>query len=118
MADAFSDALTDLLDRCPGVAGAAFTDLDGEDIAHLGDRESLQIGAVYAGIALRRLSSAEQRAGRGGVNSMVVHGDRGAIVAVSVGDQYQLLVALEEGTPSGRVIAATAPTVAAQEEQI
>ena len=33
MADPFLDALTHLVDAVPGVTGAAFTDLDGEEIA-------------------------------------------------------------------------------------
>lgn len=118
MADLFTDALGDLVGRCPGISGAAFTDLDGEDIAHHGDRENLRLCAAYGGIALRRLSAAEARSGRGPINHVVLHGTAGGLVALSVGDEYQLVISLDDGTTPARVVTAAAETVDALEENI
>lgn len=106
MADPFLDALTHLVDSVPGVTGAAFTDLDGEEIAvhPRARREALRLAAAYEGIALRRLGQAEVKAGRTNARTLVVRGGDGALVALRVGDQYQLLVQAQRGTPPERVL--------------
>ncbi len=118
MVDPFNDALVSLVERCPGIEGAAFTDLDGEDIAHHGDRENLRLCAAYGGIALRRLTVAEQRAGRGPVQHVILRGTAGGLVALKVGDEYQLVLSLREGTLSGRVVYEAAETVETLEQNI
>ncbi len=118
MADPFTDALSGLVERCQGISGAAFTDLDGEDIAHHGDRENLRLCAAYGGIALRRLTAAEARSGRGPIRHVALHGSAGGLVALKVGDEYQLVLSLTEGTTPARVITAAAETVGALEEHI
>ncbi len=108
MADAFHDAITKLVTEVPGVTGAAFTDVDGEDIAvhPRSRRDELRLCAAYQGIALRRLAAAEVKAGRGGVRSFTLHGASGYLVTLKVGDMYQLLVQVEGTTPPARVLAA------------
>lgn len=118
MADPFTDALSGLVERCPGIQGAAFTDLDGEDIAHHGDRENLRLCAAYGGIALRRLSTAEERVGRGPIKHVVLHGTKGGLVALKVGDEYQLVLSLCEDTPAARVLSEAAETVGTLEQNI
>jgi len=118
MADAFTEALSGLVDRCSGISGAAFTDLDGEDIAHHGDRENLRLCAAYGGIALRRLTTAEARSGRGPINHVVLHGTTGGLVAMKVGDEYQLVLSLDSKTHPGQALAAARETVATLEENI
>lgn len=108
MADAFNEAITQLVSEVPGVTGAAFTDVDGEDIAvhPRSRREELRLCAAYQGIALRRLATAEAKAGRSGVQSFTVHGASGFLITLKVGDMYQLLVQVQGTTPPARVLAA------------
>lgn len=120
MPDVFTDAISKLVSDCPGVSGAAFTDLDGEEIAihpH-GRREELRLCAAYGGIALRRLGTAEERAGRVGVRTLVLHGTEGALVTLKVGDQYQLVVSLAPHVPPARVVAAARSAVETLEQNL
>ncbi len=118
MADPFHEALSDLVERCPVITGAVFADLDGEDIAVHGDRDTLRLCAAYSGIALRRLTAAEERTGRQAVQHLVLHGSKSELVSLRVGDAYQLVVALAPGAPSGRALFAAGTTVTALEDQI
>jgi predicted regulator of Ras-like GTPase activity (Roadblock/LC7/MglB family) len=106
MADPFLDALKHLVQAVPGITGAAFTDLDGEEIAvHPRERrEELRLAAAYEGIALRRLGQAELRAGRTTGQSLIVRGSAGALVALRVGDQYQILVQARSTTHPEQVL--------------
>lgn len=108
MADPLNDPLSKLIERCPTVKGAAFTDLDGEDIAlqPKDARETLRLCAAYNGIALRRLSTAEQEAGRAGVRRVVVRGRDGAVLSLKIGDEYQLVVQVDDNAQVGAVMSA------------
>lgn len=108
MADPLNAPLSKLMSQVPSVTGVAFTDLDGEDIAlkPREARETLRLCAAYNGIALRRLSAAEEGAGRGGVRRVVVRSSEGAVLSVKVGEDYQLVVKVEGDTPIGSVLAA------------
>lgn len=120
MADVFQETMSKLVAEVPGVTGAAFTDLDGEEIAvhPKARREELRLCAAYQGIALRRLASAEQKAGRGGVRSLTVRGAGGVVVTLKVGDQYQLLVQAGGATPPIRLLSAARRAAAILEENI
>ena len=106
MPDPFSDAIADLLKDCPGVIGAAFTDLQGQDIALLpkSEKETLRLCAAYGGIAMRRVSTAETEAGQ--IDHFVLQGDKGSVVTVRVADEYQLIVSVGPTTPSAHVVSA------------
>jgi predicted regulator of Ras-like GTPase activity (Roadblock/LC7/MglB family) len=108
MADVFQTTIAKLVDDVPGVTGAAFTDLDGEEIAihPKARREELRLCAAYQGIAVRRLAGVEQKAGRGGLRSLTVHGTQGLVVTLKVGDQYQLIVQAQGATAPARVLSA------------
>ncbi len=120
MADVFTDTLTRLATEVPGVEGAAFTDMDGEEIAVYPRqrREELRLCAAYQGIALRRLAQSEVRAGRGTVKSVLVRGDRGAILTLKVGDRYQLLVQFGPKAYPARAMAAARSAVSLLEQNI
>lgn len=120
MSDPFSEAITSLMDQCPSITGAVFADLDGEDIAvHPREkRDKLRLCAAYGGIALRRLSGLEAGAGRGAVRRLVLEGSGGAFVSLKVGDEYQLVLSVERGTPSGLVLAHARSAVQALEENM
>lgn len=120
MADPLNDPISKLMDRCPSVKGAAFTDLDGEDIALMPReaRETLRLCAAYNGIALRRLSTAEEEAGRAGIRRVVVRGREGAVLSLKVGDDYQLVVQVGDGQPVGAVMSAARAAARALESAI
>lgn len=120
MADVFHDAIIKLVSEIPGVTGAAFTDLDGEEIAihPKARREELRLCAAYQGIALRRLAAAEAKAGRGGMRSLTVRGGQGFVVTLKVGDQYQLLVQAGATTVPARVLSAARRAAEVLEENI
>ncbi len=110
----FAQAISDLMRACPAIKGAAFTDLDGEEIAFEPSdaREALRLCAAYGGIALRRLSMAEAESGRGPVRRISLRGSSGAFVTLMVGDAYQLILQVGDRAPEGSVLAAARPTVA------
>ena len=120
MADPLNDPLRKLIERCPTVKGAAFTDLDGEDIALMPKdaKETLKLCAAYNGIALRRLSSAETGAGREPVRRVVVKGRDGAVLSLKVGDDYQLVVQVDGGDQVGSVMSAARAAARALETAI
>lgn len=120
MPDVFTDAISKLVTDCPGVSGAAFTDLDGEEIAihPRARREELVLCAAYGGIALRRLNAVEEKAGRGGVRTLVLHGTSGSLVTLKVADEYQLVVSVSPETAPARVVAAARAAVETLEENI
>lgn len=97
MADIFSDTLNALVADCAAIQGAAFTDLDGEDIAvePREHRDALRICAAFGGLALKRISAAEASAGRKPVRSICVDGTEGRFMAWAVGENYQLVVTIE-----------------------
>ncbi len=101
MADPFNDALTNLMEACPGVSSATFADLDGEDIAAnpRSERDMLRLCAAYGGIALRRLSATEAEEGRGRIRKLALYGTEGHFLTVRVGDDYQLVMMLKGNTP-------------------
>lgn len=113
MAD-FSDALDTLLANCSAIRGAAFTDLDGEDIAvePREARDALRICAAFGGLALKRLAAAEQAAGRPGVSSVTVDGADGRFFAFAVGDNYQLVLSVAGDALQAPVTAAATKAVA------
>lgn len=120
MADVFHDAITKLVSEVPGVTGAAFTDLDGEEIAihPKARREELRLCAAYQGIALRRLAAAEQKSGHAELRSLTVHGASGYVVTLKVGDQYQLLVQAGATALPARLLSAARRAVDVLEENI
>jgi predicted regulator of Ras-like GTPase activity (Roadblock/LC7/MglB family) len=120
MPDVFTDAISKLVTDCPGVSGAAFTDLDGEEIAihPRARREELRLCAAYGGIALRRLNAAEERSGRAGVRTLILHGTDGSLLTLKVGDQYQLVVSVARDTAPARVVAAARAAVETLEENL
>lgn len=107
MPDPFSDAIAGLLKDCPGVVGAAFTDLEGQEIALLpkSEKETLRLCAAYGGIAMRRLNTAET-AETGQIDHLILQGDKGSVVTVRVADEYQLIVSVGPETPSAHVVTA------------
>lgn len=113
MADPFTDAVNNMVENCPGVIGAAFTDLDGEDIAlsPRSEKETLRLCAAYSGIALRRLCTSEQRAGRAPVDHLVLAGSTGALVTMRVASDYQLVISVGPGVPTGRVLSTARKSV-------
>lgn len=120
MADPLQTPLLTLMERFPAVQGVAFTDLDGEDIALMprDARETLRLCAAYNGIALRRLSTAETKAGRGGIEHLVVRGETGSVLSLKVGEEYQLVVRVEGQGPTGGVLSAARAAAKALETQI
>lgn len=120
MADVFQDAITKLVSEVPGVTGAAFTDLDGEEIAihPKARREELRLCAAYQGIAMRRLAGAEAKAGRAPLRSLTVQGSKGFLVTLKVSDQYQLLVQVGGGAVPARVLSAARRAVEVLEQNI
>ncbi len=116
----FAQALDDLMQRCPSVRGAAFTDLDGEEIAlePPSARDLLRLCAAYGGIALRRLSTAESAAGRGPIHQVSLRGATGAFVTLKVGEEYQLVLHLDDRAPPGQVLVFARDTVSALEANI
>ncbi|MCB9538468.1 MAG: hypothetical protein H6704_19625 [Myxococcales bacterium] len=116
----FAQALDDLMQRCPSVRGAAFTDLDGEEIAlePSSARETLRLCAAYGGIALRRLSTAESAAGRGPIHQVALRGSTGAFVTLKVGEEYQLVLHLDDRAPQGQVLLCARDTVTTLEANI
>ncbi|MFN3202157.1 MAG: hypothetical protein ACE366_27385 [Bradymonadia bacterium] len=120
MADVFSETLQDLMARCPGISGAAFTDFDGEEIAlqPAQQREQLRTSAVYGGIALRRISDAEEKAGRSAPASVIIKGDEGALVSLKVADAYQLVLTVNSATPPALAIDSARSAVQIIEENI
>lgn len=113
MAD-FSETLVALLKDCEAIQGAAFTDLDGEDIAvePRESRDALRTCAAFGGLALKRIAAAEQAAGRARLNSLTVDGAKGRFMALSVGDNYQLVLSVAGGALQAPVSAAAAQAVA------
>ncbi|MCB9543236.1 MAG: hypothetical protein R3F65_17150 [bacterium] len=120
MADPLHDPINKLMSQVPAVTGVAFTDLDGEDIAVVPReaRETLRLCAAYNGIALRRLSAAEEEAGRGGIRRVVVRSPEGAVLSLKVGGDYQLVVKVEGDTPVGSVLSAARAAARALETAI
>lgn len=120
MADPLNDPLARLIERCPTVKGAAFTDLDGEDIALMprDAKETLKLCAAYNGIALRRLSAAEEGAGRPAVRRVVVRGRDGAVLSLKIGDEYQLVVQVDGSDQVGSVMSAARAAARALEAAI
>ncbi len=116
----FDKTLSVLLTECPGVTGAAFTDLDGEDIAvqPRSQRDKLRLCAAYGGIALRRLGSAATAAGRKAPSHVAVQGDRGTFLALQVGQGYQLVLHLGPGAWLGRVLPAAGSAVKVLEANV
>lgn len=96
MADIFSDTLNALVADCAAIQGAAFTDLDGEDIAvePREHRDALRICAAFGGLALKRITAAEAASGRKPVRSVSVDGSDGRFMAWAVGENYQLVVTI------------------------
>ena len=105
MGDPFKDAITELFSASEAITGVGFTDLDGEDIAVTprAEREALRMCAAYGGIALRRLSGTEKRAGRGPIKHITLTGQTGAFVTLAVGEEYQLVVTVADGAHPGQV---------------
>lgn len=89
MADIFSDTLTTLVNDCAAIDGAAFTDLDGEDIAvePRASRDALRVCAAFGGLALKRIAAAD-----GPVRSVSVDGADGRFMTWAVGEGYQLVI--------------------------
>ncbi|MEZ4474306.1 MAG: hypothetical protein R3F60_26675 [bacterium] len=112
MADSFHDALESLVKGCPGVQAAGFMDFEGNEIAIVpkGAQERMRTSAAFGGIALRRLGTAEQAAGRGGVRRVSLGGPDGQLMILAVGDTYQLIVTLGEDAGLG-VVAKAEETV-------
>ncbi|MGK0358983.1 MAG: putative regulator of Ras-like GTPase activity (Roadblock/LC7/MglB family) [Bradymonadia bacterium] len=96
MADIFSDTLIALVADCDAIQGAAFTDLDGEDIAvePRSLRDALRTCAAFGGLALKRTTAAEASSGREPVRSISVDGSEGRFMAWAVGANYQLVVTI------------------------
>lgn len=105
MGDPFKDAISSLFDSMEGITGVGFIDLDGEDIAVTprSERESLRTCAAYGGIALKRISGAEGRSGRGPVKAIWLAGKAGAFLTLAIGREYQLVVTIAEGVPPEQV---------------
>ncbi len=101
-----------LAERFPQIEGVIFADLDGQQIsAHPNDsQESLRHCAIFSGIALRRLTVAERLAGRSVVREVNIEGTTGALLAMMVSDENQLVVALGHGGRVGEVSAAARRT--------
>lgn len=120
MADPFSEAIAELVERCPGITGAVFADLDGEDVAvHPREaREKMRLCAAYGGIAMRRLDGAASAAERGPVRRMVLQGSAGAFVSLKVGKEYQLVLAVKGGWPAGQVTSLAQDAVSTLEENM
>ena len=116
----FAQSVDALVEAFAGVKGAAFTDLDGEDIALCpkAAREELRLCAAYGGIALRRLTSSAATVGRAPVDFIVIRGTGGAVLALRVGDDYQLVVDAGPNTPTGEVLFHARNTVALLEANI
>lgn len=120
MADPLQTPLQTLMDRFPMVKGVAFTDLDGEDIALMprSARETLRLCAAYNGIALRRLTTAEGKDGKGAIQHLVVRGETGTVLSLKVGEGYQLVVRVEGLAPTGGVLSAARVAAKDLEAQI
>ncbi|MEE2786074.1 MAG: hypothetical protein VX589_01975 [Myxococcota bacterium] len=103
------EPLQTLVDENPPVSGAILADLDGSDLAYYPEpmKEALGHSAVFAGVALKRSSVAEKRAGRAPITEMCVDGERGAFIAVMVGDEHLILAAMWDHTPAARITEAT-----------
>lgn len=113
MAD-FSETLVNLLKDCAAIRGAAFTDLDGEDIAvePRESRDALRTCAAFGGLALKRIAAADIAAGRSRAGSLTVDGKDGRFMALAVGDNYQLVLSIAGGALQAPVSAAAAKAVA------
>ena len=87
------------------VTGAVLADLDGTYVAVYPDehKDTLCHCAVFAGVALRRASIAELRAGRGAVHEISLDGETGSFITVRVGEDYQVVTALKNHTPASRI---------------
>ncbi len=89
-----NDALRSLISADQHLQGAILADLDGQEVAvYPSERlETLRNCAAYTGIALRRLTVAERLSGRGVVRELAIDGDEGAVLAMVVADENQLVV--------------------------
>ena len=104
-----STPVRDLAKRYPQIQGVIFADLDGQQISVYPDgaAETLRHCAIFSGIALRRLTVAERLAGRGVVREVNLEGTSGALLAMMVSDENQLVVTLGPNARLGEVSAAT-----------
>lgn len=109
MADIFSDTLTSLVNDCDAIDGAAFTDLDGEDIAvePREKRDALRVCAAFGGLALKRIAAAD-----GAVRSVAVDGADGRFMTWAVGEGYQLVITVAGGALQAPVAKAAGAAVA------
>jgi predicted regulator of Ras-like GTPase activity (Roadblock/LC7/MglB family) len=94
-----TDLLTpvrELVAQHPQIEGVIFADLDGQEISlHPPTQgESLRHCAIFSGIALRRLTVAERLAGRNVVREVNLQGSEGAVMAMMVADENQLVVTI------------------------
>lgn len=119
MADSFEGVLAGLMERFSAIKGAGFLDIDGSEIAATpaSALERIKAGGAYGGIQLRRLQTAEQAAGRGGVRHVELVAEQGRLLAFGVGSEYQLILVLD-GSPAPGVVAAASEAVSALEAGI
>ena len=120
MGDIFNDTVSQVVANCDGVAGAAFTDFDGEEIALYPKSlvDELRLYAAYGGIAIRRLSAAESRASRGDVMTFVVRGTQRSLVSMRVGDNYQLAMLVDSTANPAVVVHSSRSAVKTLEDNL
>ena len=97
--------LKTFVDSAEIITGAVLADLDGTYVTVYPDehKETLCHCAVFTGVAIRRASLAELRAGRGPVHEISLDGETGSVLAIRVSDEHQLVTVLKDFTPANRI---------------
>jgi predicted regulator of Ras-like GTPase activity (Roadblock/LC7/MglB family) len=92
---AFADILRAIVERVPGALGAIFADWDGEMVdqfAHIPPLEIQLVGAHW-GVVLNLASRSMTKGGFGPVRELLIEGERGTVLILSVTDQYYVVLA-------------------------
>ncbi len=90
----FSEVLGQLL-KVPGVRGAAFLDPQGETVAEVGERDSIELFGAYQSVWLSEMGHLAERAGLGKVTDFTLDFDTRRVMATQVKDGYFVLVVFD-----------------------
>lgn len=92
----FADALEGLLDA-PGALGAAFIDPQGEIIARVGDKSTMEVLGAYQSVWLGELRRAAERSGLGEISDLSFQFERRRILTTHVKAGYFVIVVFDGG---------------------
>ena len=102
----FGAILQRMVERVPGAVGAVFTDWEGEPIdqfAHIPPLDIQLVGAHW-GIVFLQASERLGRHGLGGVEELLIEGDKATVLVRSVTDKYFVVLATKQDAHLGTAL--------------